>query len=49
MTAASRFKTALEVLAVLLFAWYLRVSCSCFGKLGKAEFGSEIDDEKARG
>lgn len=49
MTATARLRTALEVPAVLLFAWYLRVSCSCFGKLGKVESGSEIDDEKARG
>lgn len=28
MTAASRLKVALEIPAVLLFAWYLRVSCS---------------------
>jgi len=28
MTAASRIRSALEAPAVLLFAWYLRVSCS---------------------
>jgi len=41
MTAASRFKAALEVPAVLLFAWYLRASCS---RLGKKSGG--IDDER---
>ena len=54
----ARLKTALEIHAVFLFAWYLRVSCSRWDltapsrsrlKTEKVGFGSGINDETTRG